>query len=99
MLNLWATIAFAFAGLDLSSTMGHEIPKPRRNLPRSIYIAAPLVALIYIFGTGSMLWLVPREEINIVAGPLQAISNGMLDFGRGWWWVAPLVALLLTLAR
>jgi amino acid transporter len=23
----------------------------------------------------------------------------MLDFGRGWWWVAPLVALLLTLAR
>jgi len=98
-LNLWATIAFAFAGLELSSTMGNEIQNPRRNLPRSIYIAAPLIALIYICGTGSMLWLVPREEINAVAGPLQAISNGMLDFGGGWWWVVPLVALLLTLAR
>jgi amino acid transporter len=99
MLNLWATIAFAFAGLELSSTMGNEIRNPRRNLPRSIYIAAPLVALIYICGTGSMLWLVPREEINIVAGPLQAISNGMLGFGSGWGWIVPLAALLLTLAR
>ena len=99
LLNLWATIAFAFAGLELSSTMGHEIHNPRRTLPRSIYIAAPLVALIYICGTGSMLWLVPRQEINIVAGPIQCISNGMRDLGSAWWWVAPLAALLLTIAR
>ena len=98
-LNLWATIAFAFAGLELSSTMGHEIRDARRNLPRSIYIAAPLVALIYICGTGSMLWLVPREAVNVVAGPLQAIANGMRDLGGVWWWVVPLAALFLTLAR
>lgn len=99
VLNLWATIAFAFAGLELSSTMGHEIHNPRRTLPRSIYIAAPLVALIYICGTGSMLWLVPRQDINIVAGPIQCISNGMRDLGGAWWWVAPFAALLLTIAR
>lgn len=98
-LNLWATIAFAFAGLELSSTMGHEIQSPRRNLPRSIYLAAPLVALIYICGTGSMLWLVPRGEINIVAGPLQAIANGMRGLGSAWRWVVPFTALLLTIAR
>jgi amino acid transporter len=99
LLNLWATIAFAFAGLELSSTMGNEIQNPRRNLPRSIYIAAPLVALIYICGTSSMLWLVPREEINLVAGPLQAIANGMRALGGAWWWVVPLAALLLTVGR
>ena len=98
-LNLWATIAFAFTGLELSSTMGHEIHNPRRNLPRSTYIAAPLVALIYICGTGSMLWLVPREEINIVAGPLQAIANGMRGLGKAWWWVTPFAALLLSVGR
>lgn len=99
MLNLWATIAFAFAGLELSSTMGSEIQDPRRNLRRSIYLAAPVVALIYICGTGSMLWLVPRDEINIVAGPLQAIANGTRGLGAGWWWIVPITALLLTLAR
>jgi glutamate:GABA antiporter len=98
LLNLWATIAFAFAGLELSSTMGHEIHNPRRNLPRSIFIAAPLVAFIYICGTGSMLWMVPRQEINIVAGSLQAITIGMREVGRAWWWVAPIVAILLTVS-
>ncbi len=99
LLNLWATVAFAFAGLELSSTMGHEIQNPRRNLPRSIYIAAPLVAVVYLCGTGSMLWLVPRDEINIVAGPLQALANGMRNLGSGGWWVIPLAALLLAVAR
>jgi glutamate:GABA antiporter len=99
LLNLWATIAFAFAGLELSSTMGHEIQNPRRNLPRSIYIAAPLVAVVYLCGTGAMLWLVPRDEVNIVAGPLQALANGMRNLGSGGWWVIPLAALLLAVAR
>lgn len=96
MLNLWATIAFAFAGLELSSTMASEIKEARRNLPRSIYITAPIVALIYIIGTCSMLWLVPRDQINVVAGPLQAISNGA---GPNGVWLVSIVALLLAVAR
>src|SRR2546423_1322331 len=96
MLNLWATIAFAFAGLELSSTMASEIKDARRNLPRSIYVAAPIVAAIYIIGTCAMLWLVQRDEINVVAGPLQAIANGA---GRNGWWIVALIALLLTVGR
>ncbi|MFL6521822.1 MAG: APC family permease [Chthoniobacterales bacterium] len=95
-LNLWATIAFAFAGLELSSTMASEIKDAPRSLPRSIFVTAPIIALIYIIGTCSMLWLVPRGQINVVAGPLQAISNGAGPFG---WWLVSLVALLLTVAR
>jgi glutamate:GABA antiporter len=95
MLNLWATIAFAFAGLELSSTMAGEIKDARRNLPRSIYVTAPVIALIYIIGTCAMLWLVPRDQINVVAGPLQAIANGA---GRNGWVVA-IIAMLLTVYR
>jgi glutamate:GABA antiporter len=96
MLNLWATVAFAYAGLELSSTMASEIKDPRRNLPRSIYVSAPVIALIYIVGTCSMLWLVPRDGINVVAGPLQGIASGA---GASGWWVVSFMALLLTVAR
>ena len=96
MLNLWATIAFAFSGLELSSTMAREIKNPRRNLPRSIYLTAPIVALVYIVGTCAMLWLMPREQINVVAGPLQGIATGG---GENGWWLVSTMALLLTLAR
>lgn len=92
-LNLWATIAFAFAGLELAATMGQEIRDPQRNLPRSIYISAPLVALVYVFGTIAVLWLTPRQGINVTAGPLQAIAAG---FGRA---VGAFAALCLTISQ
>jgi amino acid transporter len=98
-LNLLATIAFAFAGLELSATMGDEVENPRRNLPRSTYIAAPLIALAYIAGTGAVLWLLPNSEINIVSGFLQAITAGTSHLSNALWWVGPLAAALYTVGN
>ena len=89
-LNLWASIAFAFAGLELSSAMGGEVRDPRRTLPRAILIAAPLIALVYILGTGALLWLVPAGDINIVSGFLQATDAGARQLSPALWWLAPL---------
>ncbi len=98
-LNLWASIAFAFAGLELSATLGGEIREPRRTLPRSIYISAPLIAFMYIAGTASVLWLVPYQEVNIVSGFLQAVAAGAGETGLGLLWVAPLAAALFILGN
>jgi glutamate:GABA antiporter len=102
-LNLLATIAFAFAGLELSSTMGDEVENPRRNLPRSVFIAAPLIALAYILGTLAVLWLVPHAEINRVSGFLQAIQSGARNLsenvGLSFAWLAPLCAALYTVGN
>ncbi len=43
-----------------------------------------------------MLWLVPRGEINVIAGPLQGIENGV---GKNGWWLVSLLALLLAVYR
>jgi amino acid transporter len=86
-LNLWASIAFAFAGVELCAVMGDEIHDPRRTLPRSIYISAPFVAFIYIAGTLAVLWLIPTKEVNIVSGFLQAIAVGAKDLGWGLAWL------------
>jgi amino acid transporter len=98
-INLLATIAFAFAGLELASTMGDEVVNPRRNLPAAVFISAPLIALAYILGTASVLWLVPNTEINIVSGFLQAIVNGSNNLGPSFWWLAPLCAALFTIGN
>jgi amino acid transporter len=97
-LNLWASIAFAYAGLELSAVMGDEIKDPRRNLPRSIYIAAPLIAFLYIAGTASVLWLVPSSEVHIVSGFFQALAAGAQDFGR-LLWIVPVAAALYVIGN
>jgi amino acid transporter len=98
-LNLWASIAFAFAGLELCAVMGDEVRDPRRTLPRSIYISVPLIAFLYVAGTASILWLIPSDEVNIVSGPLQAIAIGTGKIGAGLLWVAPLAALLYVIGN
>jgi glutamate:GABA antiporter len=97
-LNLWASIAFAYAGLELCAVMGDEIKDPRRNLPRSIYIAAPFIAFLYILGTASVLWLVPSTDVHVVSGFFQAISAGARDFG-GLYWIIPIAAGLYVVGN
>ncbi len=98
-LNLWASIAFAFAGLELSSAMGGEVRNPRRTLPRAVLIAAPLIALIYILGTGALLRLMPVGDINIVSGFLQATSAGAKLISPSLWWLAPASAAAYTIGN
>ena len=98
-LNLWASIAFAFAGLELSAVLGDEVKNPKRNLPRSILISAPLIAFVYIAGTLSVLWLVPRSEVNIVSGFLQALAAGAAETGMALAWLAPAAAALYVVGN
>ena len=97
-LNLWASIAFAYAGLELCAVMGDEIKNPRRTLPLSIYISAPLVAFLYIAGTASLLWLVPTQDVHIVSGFLQALSIGAREFDA-LLWIVPAAAVLYVLGN
>lgn len=98
-LNLWASIAFAFAGLELSASMGGEIERPERNLGRAIYISAPLIGGIYILGTGALLWLVPIDELSIVSGLLQGIARGAGELSPWLAWLVPFAALAYTLGN
>jgi amino acid transporter len=98
-LNLLASIAFAFAGLELASTMADEVENPRRNLPRSIFISAPLIAIGYIFGTAAVLWRLPTKDVNVVSGFLQTIKAGADNISPTLGWVAAFCAALYTIGN
>jgi amino acid transporter len=98
-LNLWASIAFAFAGLELCACMGDEIRDPRRNLPRSLYLSAPLIAFLYIAGTVSVLWLIPAGSVNIVSGFQQALALGATHVNPNLGWIAAACAGLYVVGN
>jgi amino acid transporter len=98
-LNLWASIAFAFSGMELSSAMGDEVHDPARTMPRAVLIAAPLIAAAYILGSASMLWLVPSAQVNLTAGFIQGISIGAARIGTGFVWLGALAAAFYTIGN
>lgn len=98
-LNLWASIAFAFAGLELAATMGGEVRNPERTLPRAIFLSAPMIASVYVLGTASLLWLVPIGDLNIVSGFLQGVSRGAGETAPWLLWLTPFAAFAYTIGN
>ncbi|MEX2154114.1 MAG: APC family permease [Gemmatimonadaceae bacterium] len=98
-LNLWASIAFAFGGLELAATMAAEVERPEKTLPRSVFISAPIIAVVYILGTGALLWLMPVGELNIVSGVLQGISRGAREISPALGWLVSFAALSVAIGN
>ncbi|MBC7895545.1 MAG: amino acid permease [Cytophagaceae bacterium] len=98
-LNLWASVAFAFTGIELSATMNDEIRDPRRSMPRAVAISAALIAFIYLAGTLSVLWVVPSGDVNVVSGFLQSIQAASSAAGPTLAWLVPSCALLYVIGN
>jgi amino acid transporter len=92
--NFWSQIAFAFTGLELVSAMSEEVHDPRRTLPRAVFGAGALIALMYIVGTFAILGLVPAEHVDPQSGVFQAITAGSIALKVGF--LGILAAILVT---
>ncbi len=95
--NFWSQIAFAFTGLELVSAMSEEVRDPRRTLPRAVFGAGALIALMYIVGTFAILSLVPAAGIDPQSGVFNAITVGSVALKVGF--LGILAAILVTVGN
>jgi glutamate:GABA antiporter len=95
--NFWSQIAFAFTGLELVSAMSAEVRDPRRTLPRAVFAAGALIALMYIAGTVAVLVLVPAPDVSPTSGVFHAITAGAIALKVGF--VGILAAILVTVGN
>ena len=95
--NFWSQIAFAFTGLELVSAMSEEVRNPQRTLPRAVFGAGALIALIYIAGTFAVLSLVPAADLDPQSGVFNAITVGSMALRIGF--LGMLAAILVTVGN
>jgi amino acid transporter len=95
-LNFWASIPFAYAGLELAATLAGEVKNPERSLPRSMLLTAPLVATVYVLGTAALLWTVAPEQLNVVTAIVQGIASGVSHL-PALGWVVSVAAAAITI--
>jgi amino acid transporter len=70
-----ATIALAYAGLEVGSLMGDEIRDPGRAIPRALAWSAFAITAMYLVGTAALLIAVPPDKIDSVTGVPQAMAE------------------------
>ena len=74
-LTFFATMTFAFAGMELAPAMAGEIKQPKRTIPRAIIISGLVIAIIYIVGTSLIMVAVPEGQVNVITGIPQAFAT------------------------
>jgi amino acid transporter len=91
----WSTIAFALTGLESASFLGDEIRDAGRTVPRAILVSIPIIMVLYLAGTISVLVALPAEQITSMQGIMQAIQRAEARIGISG--VSPVAAILITI--
>lgn len=95
-LNIFGKLAFgAFSGFEYVAILAGECKSPARTIGRSVLIASPVIALMFILGTSSILAYVTPEQVDLI-GPIPQVLS--IAFHRFSWagFIGPAVILLLV---
>jgi amino acid transporter len=101
-LNLFGKMGFgALGGFEYVAIHAGECHNPTRAIARSVTMAAPVIALMFILGTSSVLALVPFDQIDLIAPIPQVLSAGFAPLGHvgGIATVTILVLLAIRIAQ
>ena len=96
-LNILGKMGFgALGGFEYMAILAGETKAPARSVSRSVFIAAPVIALIFVLGTSTVVAYIPNEDIDLIGPIAQVLRVGYGPFGIA----TPLVtlAILMTLA-
>jgi amino acid transporter len=80
----------ALCGFEYAAIFAGESRNPARNLTRAIFIAAPIIALLYIFGTSAILAYVSPDQVDVIGTIPQALRAATGN--------SPLGAIIVPLA-
>jgi glutamate:GABA antiporter len=83
----------ALSGFEYIAILAGECRSAARTIGQSVAISAPIIALMFILGTSSVLTFVGTQPINVI-GPIPQTMR--LAFGNVGW-VAPLTIFLLMM--
>ena len=83
----------ALSGFEYIAILAGECRSAARTIGQSVVISAPIIALMFILGTSSVLTFVGAQPINVI-GPIPQTLR--IAFGAAGW-VAPLAISLIML--
>ena len=93
VLNSFGVICFGLVGLELASVMGDEIRDPRKTLPGAVVWGGVISGVLYIGATLTLLIAIGKNDISVLQGIVQGVSQMAGKVGMAWI-VAPFAVML-----
>lgn len=87
-------IMASFLGMELSGVHVNDIHNPQKNYPKAVLFATTFIFLSMVLGSLSIAYVLPANEINLIAGVMQMFTRFFQAFGLERW--MPLLTLLIV---
>ena len=91
-INVFSKLALgALTGFEYVAILAGETKAPARNIARSVVIAAPIIALMFILGTSAVLAFVTPATVDLISPIPQVLSIGFGKYG----WVGKIISFTI----
>jgi glutamate:GABA antiporter len=95
-LNILGKLGFgALGGFEYVAIFAGECKDPAKLIGRSVIIAAPAIAALFILGTSSVLWFVGDHNIDLISPVSQVLSIATRPYAAGARIVSAAILLVL----
>lgn len=94
-LAYFTVVALGFAGIEVAAFYVQDTKDPQRTFPRATFISACTIIVIYVLGALAIAIVIPKEDLNLSAGMMQAMREFFTFIHIPW--AVPVFALLSVL--
>ena len=94
-LVFFSGILLGISGIELIAFHTGSIKNPKKNIPKVVIISAILIFLIYLLGSLSLALVVPKKEICLASGVIQALKIFFIKNNISF--IVPFLSFLLLL--
>ncbi len=88
-------VMLGFCGIEMSAVHVRDVENPQKNYPKAIFLSTFLICSLTILGTIAIAIIIPKEEISLVAGSMDAIRLFLKAFKMEW--MLPALAIFVAL--
>jgi len=87
-------IMASFLGMELAGVHVADIREPQRNFPKAVLLSSAFILFTMLFGSLSIAFVLPADQINLVAGVMQVFANFFEKFHLSGW--LPVLTVLIV---
>lgn len=88
-------VIFGLMGMEMSATHAEEVKNPQRDYPRALLYSTLIIIASLVLASLAIAIVVPKDEISLVTGMVQAFSVFFNEFGMNW--MLPIVAIFIII--
>jgi putative glutamate/gamma-aminobutyrate antiporter len=88
-------VLLSLCGMEMSAIHARDVRRPQSDYPKAIFLSGGLIIGMSILGVLAIASVIPKQQISLVAGSMQAFSYFVEAYGLKW--IIPYIAALIAL--